>query len=284
MIEMIPFGRTGHLSTRTLFGAAALSQVTQAQADQTLDILLQYGVNHIDTAASYGAAELRLGPWMAKHRPGFFLATKTGERTYHKAREEIHRSLERLQVDFVDLIQLHNLVDPEEWAVAMGDDGALRALVDARAEGLARFIGVTGHGMTVAAMHLKSLERHDFDSVLLPFNYWMMRNPAYAADFEALMTVCQERDVAVQTMKTIARGPWGDRAQNRATWYEPFEDQADIERVVHWALNRPGIFLNTAGDIHLLPNVLLAASRHGRAAPTSLEDEIADMEAGPLFF
>lgn len=283
MIERIPFGRTGHDSTRTLFGAAALGQVTQDEADQTLALLLRYGVNHIDTAPSYGEAELRIGPWMAQHRQEFFLATKTGERTYEKAREEIYGSLERLRVDSVDLIQLHNLVDPREWDVAMGDGGALQAVIDARAEGLARFIGVTGHGTAVAAMHLRSLERFDFDSVLLPYNYWMMQNSQYAAEFEALLRECRQRGVAVQTIKSLSRGPWGDKAPDRATWYEPFEEQADIDRVVHWALNRPGLFLNTVGDIHLLPRVLDAASRFEPAAQAEREATVADLEGAPLF-
>jgi len=283
MIEKIPFGRTGHNSTRTLFGAAALSRVSQAEADQTFEVLLEYGVNHIDTAASYGEAELRIGPWMSQHRQAFFLATKTGERTYEKAREEIYRSLERLQVDSVDLIQLHNLVDPQEWEEAMGENGALQAAIEARAEGVVRFIGVTGHGTTIAAMHKKSLEHFDFDSVLLPYNYWMMQNPQYTADFEELVALCQKRNVAVQTIKSIARGPWGDKAQNRATWYEPFEGQEDINRAVHWAMSRPYFFLNTAGDIHLLPLVLDAASRFEPATQLEVDEEVAELDAEPLF-
>ncbi len=281
MIETIPFGRTGHNSTRTLFGAAALSNVSQADADRTLQVLLRYGVNHIDTAASYGEAELRIGPWMAAHRQDFFLATKTGERTYAKAKEEIQRSLERLQVDSVDLIQLHHLVEPEEWDIAMNEGGALQAAVEARDQGLVRFIGVTGHGTTVAAMHMRSLAQFSFDSVLLPYNYWMMQNPQYAAEFRALYKMCQERQVAVQTIKSLARGPWGEKAQNRSTWYEPFEDQADIDRVTHWALDLPQAFINTAGDIDLLPRVLEAASQHraGRVA----EPDLSQLQAEPLF-
>jgi aryl-alcohol dehydrogenase-like predicted oxidoreductase len=284
MIEKFPFGRTGHLSTRTVFGAAALSQVTQAEADNTLDVLLRYGVNHIDTAASYGEAELRIGPWMARHRPHFFLATKTGERTYQKARDEIHRSLERLQVEHVDLLQLHNLVDPGEWETALGPGGALEAAIEARQQGLVRFIGVTGHGLTVAAMHRRALERFDFDSVLLQYNYLVMQNSQYAADFESLLTLCQERNVAVQTIKSITRGPWGDKPHNRATWYEPLEDQAEIDHAVHWVLSRPGIFLATVGDIHLLPKVLDAADRFPVAlSPEQLEAEVAGIELEPLF-
>ncbi len=261
MIPTEVFGRTGHVSTRTLFGAAALGHVTQDEADRTMELLLQYGVNHVDTAASYGDSELRLGPWMARLRDRFFLATKTGERTYAAAHDQIRRSLERLQVSQVDLIQLHNLAQPDEWEVAMGPDGALRAAIEAREEGLVRFIGVTGHGLGIARMHLRSLERFDFDSVLLPYNYVLMQNPQYAADFEALVALCRQRNVAVQTIKSITLAPWGDRPHTAATWYEPLTEQPDIDRAVHWVLGRPGLFLNTVGDVHLLPKVLDAASR-----------------------
>lgn len=284
MIAKQPFGRTGHMSTRTIFGAAALSRVTQEEADRTLELLLTYGVNHIDTAASYGDAELRIGPWMAQYRQQFFLATKTGRRTYQEARDEFHRSLERLRVDRVDLLQLHNLVDPQEWEVAMGPGGALEAAVEAREQGLVRFLGVTGHGVTVAAMHKRSLERFDFDSVLLPYNYVMMQNPQYAADFEALMALCQARNVAVQTIKSITRAPWGDKPHTAATWYEPLEDQADIDKAVHWVLGRPGIFLNTVGDIHVLPKVLDAADRF-QAPPSDAEmrELMEKLAMEPLF-
>ena len=261
MIPTIPFGRTGHDSTRIIFGAAALSAVSQADADQTMELVMRHAINHIDVAASYGDAELRLGPWMEQHRDAFFLATKTGERTRQAAYDEIQRSLERLRVDHVDLIQLHNLVDEDEWATALGPGGALEAAIRARDEGLVRFIGVTGHGTAVAARHLQSLERFDFDSVLLPYNYPMMANPQYAADFEDLITLCQQRNVAVQTIKAITRAPWGDRPHTTATWYEPLQDQDSIDMTVNWVLGRDGIFLNTVGDIHVLPKVLDAAER-----------------------
>lgn len=269
-IEKRLFGRTGHMSTVTLFGAAALGSVSQADADRTLDLLLEYGVNHIDTAASYGDAELRIGPWMARHRKDFFLATKTGQRTYAAAREEIHRSLDRLRVDSVDLIQLHALVHPDEWDTAMGPGGALEACIEAREQGLVRFIGVTGHGRTIAAMHRRSLERFDFDSVLLPYSYTVMQDEVYEHDFELLFKMCQERNVAVQTIKTITRGPWATTERTRSTWYQPLEAQSDIDLAVHWAMGRPGIFLNTVGDIHLLPRVLDAAARYERR-PTDEE-------------
>ncbi len=273
MIPQQAFGSTEHQSTRTIFGAAAFSRVSQGEADRTLDVLLKYGVNHIDTAARYGDSELRIGPWMARYRHHFFLATKTRERTYQGAWDNLRRSLERLQVDRVDLLQLHNLVDPDEWAVALGAGGALEAAIEARDQGLTRFIGVTGHGVTIPAMHLRSLERFDFDSVLLPYNYLMMQNPDYAADVEQLLAVCAQRQIAVQTIKSLARGPWDDTPRTRSTWYEPLEEQADIDGAVHWVFSRPGIFLNTTGDIHLLPKVLDAASRF-RTGPS-----VPDMQA-----
>src|SRR5215472_6310251 len=260
MIEKRPFGRTGHMSTVTLFGAAALSRATQAEADRVLDVLLKYGVNHIDVAARYGDAELRIGSWMAQHRQDFFLATKTGKRLYQDARDEIHRSLERLRVDAVDLIQLHALFHPDDWDLAMGPGGALEAAIEAREQGLVRFIGVTGHGWTIAAMHKRSLERFDFDSILLPYNYVMYQNERYREDFDTVVQLCHERQVAVQTIKAIARGPWATTDRTHTTWYQPLEAQADIDRGVHWILGLPNIFINTVGDLAVLPKMLEAAS------------------------
>lgn len=284
MIATQQFGRTGHDSTRLIFGAAALGSVTQDDADRTLAYLVEHGINHIDTAASYGDAELRLGPFLEHHRARFFLATKTGERTREPAYVEINRSLERMRVDSVDLIQLHNLVDEDEWATAFAHGGALEAAIRARDEGLARFIGVTGHGVTVARQHLRSLAEFDFDSVLLPYNFPMTRNPEYLAEFEELLAVCEERGVAVQTIKSITRAPWGDREQTTTTWYEPLQDPAAIETAVSWVLGRPGIFLNTASDIRLLPLIVDAAERFSGRPD---EEEMARLEAAwgmePLF-
>jgi len=255
------FGRTGHSSSRTIFGAAALSKVTQAAADRTLEVLLRHGVNHIDVAASYGDAELRIAPWLKREPKRFFLATKTGERTAKRAREELHRSLDRLGVDHVDLWQLHNLADPIEWDTALSPGGVIEAAVEARAQGLIKWIGVTGHGAQIAANHRRSLARFDFDSVLLPFNFVTMQLPYYAENFEALTRTCAERNVAVQTIKSIAAKPWLGRERTHTTWYEPLEDQADIDLAVWWVLGRRGVFLNTAGDIDLLPRMLDAAER-----------------------
>jgi aryl-alcohol dehydrogenase-like predicted oxidoreductase len=284
VIAKAPFGGTGHESTRTLFGAAALGSLSQAEADPTLELLLEHDVNHIDTAASYGDAELRLAPWLAQHRDRFFLATKTGQRDRAGAREEIRRSLDRLGVDRLDLLQLHNLVDVIEWEFALREGGALEAAVEARDEGLVRFIGVTGHGLTVARMHLRSLERFPFDSVLLPYSYVQMRDERYASDFEALATVCADRGVALQTIKAISLAPWDGRKQTSATWYEPLREQNEIDVAVHWVLGRPGVFLNTAGDVTLLPKVLDAADRYeSRPSDETMEELAARRNLVPLF-
>jgi aryl-alcohol dehydrogenase-like predicted oxidoreductase len=278
------FGRTGHASSRTIFGAAALSQVTQAAADRTLEVLLRHGVNHIDVAASYGDAELRIAPWLKREPKRFFLATKTGERTAKRAREELHRSLDRLGVDHVDLWQLHNLADPIEWDIALSPGGVIEAAVEARDQGLIKWIGVTGHGAQIAANHRRSLDRFDFDSVLLPYNFVTMQLPYYAENFEALTRTCVERKVAVQTIKSIAAKPWRGREHTRSTWYEPLSDQADIDLAVWWVLGRPGVFLNTAGDIDLLPRVLDAAERfEKRPTDAQMTTMLERTRAEPLF-
>ena len=284
MIPRQQFGSTGHESTRTIFGAAALGRAQDEEAAPVLELLLEHGINHIDTAAMYGRSERRVGTWMDRHRNDFFLATKTGERTYQKARDQFHHSLERLRVDSVDLLQLHNLVEPAEWETALGPGGALEAAVEAREQGLVRFIGVTGHGITVAAMHLRSLERFPFDSVLLPYNVPMMQNTQYASDFEALAAVCAERGVAMQTIKGITLRPWDEREHTHDTWYEPLSDQADIDLAVHWVLGRPNVFLNTAADMSLLPRVFDAASRASDTPSDSEMQALVERRSmAPLF-
>lgn len=284
MIDKASFGRTGHLSTRAILGAAAFGEVTQDEADAALELAFSQGVNHIDTAASYGDSELRLGSWIRRHGRPSFLATKTGERTASKARDQFHRSLERLNVDRVDLLQLHNLVDPVEWDTALGPGGALESAIQAREEGLVRFIGITGHGLSVASMHRRALERFDFDTVLLPYSYILAQIPQYKADFDALLSLCQSRNVAVQTIKSTVRAPWGDRPHTRATWYEPLENQADVDRAVQWVLAHPGVFLITAGDIHIMPKVLQAAGNFS-AVPSGdeMHAQVVRLGMAPLF-
>ena len=284
MIERAPFGATGHESSRAIFGAAALGSVTKREADSTLELLLSHGVNHIDVAASYGDAELRIATWLRRHEGGFFVATKTDERTYRGAREEIRRSLDRLGVDHVDSIQLHNLVDVIEWETALGADGALEAAIEAREEGLVRFIGVTGHGLSVPEVHRRSLERFPFDSVLCPYNYVQMQDERYAETFERLATVCKERNVALQTIKSLASRRWDGRAATAATWYEPLRDQADIDLAAHYVLGRPEAFLLTTGDIEILPRLLDAVERfQRRPSDEEMAELTAQRELAPLF-
>src|SRR5215213_4579516 len=284
MIPRAPFGATGHESTRVIFGAAALARVSKGDADRALDLLLEHGVNHIDVAASYGDAELRIAPWLRRHPGTFFVATKTEKRDYRGAREQIHRSFDRLGVDRVDLIQLHNLVDVIEWETALGSGGALEAAIEAREEGLVRFIGVTGHGLSVPEMHRRSLERFPFDSVLAPYNYVQMQDPRYAETFEALAAVCAERNVALQTIKSLQSRRWDGREHTASTWYEPLREQEDIDLAAHWVLGRPEAFLLTTGDVDILPRLLDAAERFElRPSDEAMATLAARAEAEPLF-
>lgn len=265
MIDRAEFGRTGHHSTRIIFGAAALGTMRQDRADQVLEVLDAHGVNHLDTAAGYGDSELRLAPWLAGRRDQFFLATKTGERSGDSARASLERSLTRLGTDHVDLIQLHNLVEEDEWQKAHGPGGALEALVKARDEGLTRFIGVTGHGLRIAAMHRRSLERFDYDSVLLPFNYALLDDDTYRDACTALLATCAERRVAVQTIKSAARRRWApDDSSPHYSWYEPMSEGQALARSVQWVLGGGAfdgqLFVNSSSDARLLPSILQAAA------------------------
>jgi aryl-alcohol dehydrogenase-like predicted oxidoreductase len=283
-MEHAPFGRTGYESSRVIFGAAALAAMRQEKADRILELLLAHGVNHIDTAASYGDSELRVGTWMARHRERFFLATKTGDRTADGARASVQRSLERLRVERIDLIQLHNLVEEGEWETALGPGGALEALVEARERDQVRFIGVTGHGTRVAEMHRRSLERFPFDAVLFPYNVTMLASPAYAADVGALLALCHARGIAVQTIKSIARRRWQGEGERRFSWYEPLTDPDAIRRAVHFVLARPGLFLNSSSDATLLPCILEAAAEPVIAPPAAeLAADVARFDMQPLF-
>jgi aryl-alcohol dehydrogenase-like predicted oxidoreductase len=283
-IPLLPFGRTGHESTRIIFGAAALSRVNQDVADQALEVLLEHDVNHIDVAASYGDAELRVAPWLKRYPNRFFVATKTNKRRAEDAREELERSLDRLQVERVDLWQLHNLADPIEWDVALSPGGVIDAAVEAREQGLVCFIGVTGHGAQIAANHRRSLRRFDFDSVLLPYNYLTLQSPYYHENFHALKATCQERNTAVQTIKSLAYRPWSGRERTNSTWYQPLQDQPEIDTAVHWALGEPGIFVISSGDVNLLPKILDAAERYdARPTDTDMQHMVDRLQMEPLF-
>jgi aryl-alcohol dehydrogenase-like predicted oxidoreductase len=283
-IKTLPFGSTGHMSTRTIFGSFTLFKKSREKADAVLELLLKYGVNHIDTAPSYGDAELNIGPWMKQHRKDFFLATKIERRTYPDAREQFHRSLERLQVDSVDLLQLHNLTDIVGQEVVMGPGGAMEFLIEAKERGLTRFIGITGHGIQAPQMHKRSLEQFKFDSVLMPCNYPLMQNEDYAGEFNDLVFYCKQNGIAVQTIKSIARGYWGDRQRTHITWYEPLSDKEAISKFVHYVLSIPDIFLITAGDRQVLPVILEAAAKFQDSPPDEVMQKLVEKHSiEPIF-
>ena len=285
MIDKAPFGSTGHDSSRVIFGAAALGAMRQEKADATLSMLDIYGINHIDVAASYGDAELRLAPFLKTRRKDFFLATKTGLRTKDKALEQIEASLQRMEVDQIDLIQMHNLTNQRDWDVAMGPGGALEALVEAKERGWVRFLGVTGHGTYAPGMHKQSLEAFPFDSILVPYNFSMMSNPQYAADFEALYELCQTRGVAMQTIKGIALRRWReDDPERHFSWYKPIREAEPLKRAVDYVLDRADVFLNSTSDASLLEHVLAAAAAPG-TNPTAAEMQADADQLGvePLF-
>ncbi len=259
MIETMQFGGTGHASSRTIFGSAALWSVSQHEADKAFDLLESYGVNHIDTARSYGDAEVRIGSWMRRHRSRFFLATKTGKRTKDEALQELSESLDRLQTDHVDLWQFHSLTDEKEWETVFQEGGALEAALEAKRQGMIRYIGVTGHGLDAPKMHLKSLGRFDFDSVLFPYNYPLMQDSGYARSAEELLQLCSKKKIAAQTIKSLARRNAQEGSHPYTTWYEPLDEQEAVELAVLWVLKDPRVFLNTTGDLTLLPKVLQAA-------------------------
>ncbi len=269
MIERAPFGRTGHHSSRLVFGAAALATADDARADRALGMVLEAGVNHLDTAASYGCAEERMGPWISRHRGEVFLATKTGKRTRNEAMAELERSLRLLRTDHVDLWQMHCLVDEVEWETAFGPGGVLEAMIEAKEKGMTRFLGVTGHGKAAPAMHLRSIRRFGFDSVLFPWNWCLSLDADYAASVRELIAACRDRRIAVQLIKAFCRRPWGERERTRTTWYEPVVEPRDVEAVLGWAFAVPGAFVPSAGDTGLLPTILAAAA----AAPVRPSEE-----------
>lgn len=276
-MEKRRLGRLGYMSSPVMFGAASLGNVAQKEADSSIQYALDHGVNHFDTAASYGDAELRMGPWMPKVRDQIFLATKTGERTKEKAYQEIHKSLERLQVDNVDLIQLHGVVNIDDLDKCTAKGGALEAALQAKEEGLVKAIGITGHGHSAPSTHLEALKRYPFDAVLTPLNYKLYSMPEYRSDFDALREETQRQDVALRVIKAVAKGPWDvNQERNYATWYEPFDVQKIIDACVTFVMSMEGVCgFASAGDVHLFPKIIDAVERVGQMSMEEVDDVLS---------
>ncbi len=257
-METRRLGRTGHMSTVAIFGAFAVSQATQREADRVMEAIMVAGVNHIDVAPSYGLAEERLGPWLARERERFFLGCKTTERTKEGAATEMRRSLDQLQVDRFDLYQLHAVTTFKELDQVTQAGGALEAIIEGREAGLTDYIGITGHGVEAPAVFLEALRRFDFDTVLFPINFVMYANPDYRKDAEDLLQICHEKEVGTMIIKSIARGPWGEQPKRYNTWYWPFTDAQSIQRAINFVLSQEVTGLCTVGDASILTDVLLA--------------------------
>lgn len=283
-MEKRRFGRTGHMSTVAIFGAAAFWEISQADADKVMEQVIEAGVNHIDIAPSYGQAEERVGPWMPRERGRFFLGCKTTERTKQGAWDEMQQSLKRLQTESFDLYQCHAVTTMEELDAVTMKGGALEAFVEARQRGLVKFIGITGHGTDAPKIYLEALRRFDFDSVLFPLNFAQMANPEYRKNAEELIAVCKAKDVGTMVIKSITKGPWGEKRHTATTWYEPFEQMDEIQRAVNFALSFQVTGLCTAGDTRILSLVLQACENFRQLPPTDLEAMIqSGKQYEPLF-
>jgi aryl-alcohol dehydrogenase-like predicted oxidoreductase len=283
-METRRFGRSGHLSSVAILGAAAFWDEEQSQVDESMQLAIKHGINHIDVAPSYGKAEERLGPWLQRERERFFVGCKTMERTREEAAAELARSLKRLRIEAFDLYQIHEITNMSELDQVTGPGGALEAALQARAAGLTRYIGITGHGVDSPAIFCEALERFDFDSVLFPLNYVQYANPVYRRNSETLLKLCQARDVGVMAIKSITRGPWGQLPHSYNTWYQPFDDLENIQQAVNFTLSQAVTGICTAGDVRILPLVLQACENFTPLAP---EDQEALVETGkglvPLF-
>ena len=284
-MEKRRFGRTGHMSTVGILGAFAFSDVTQEEADEAMKMVIEAGINHIDVAPTYGEAELRLGPWLARVRDRFFVGCKTMERTRKGAAQEMRRSLERLQMDRFDLYQLHAVTSMKELDQVTGPDGALQAIVEARDQGLTRFIGITGHGLDVTTVFKEALTRFDFDSVLFSINFVLYADADYRRQAEELVRQCTIMDVGTMIIKSVAKGLWGDdEPKSYNTWYKPFDEPNRIQDGVNFALSQDVTGLCTVGDVTLLPSFVEACERFKRMKEHEQEALIATTdEYRPIF-
>jgi aryl-alcohol dehydrogenase-like predicted oxidoreductase len=284
-VEKRRLGRTGHLSTVAVMGCAALWDIDQAGADAALDLALERGVNHLDVAPQYGLAQERLGPWLESRRDRFFLGCKTLERTRTGAWADLRRSLELLRTDRFDLYQLHAVCTLEDLNQALAPGGAIETLVEAREQGLTRFLGITGHGMQAPATHAAALERFDFDTVMTPIYPTLYAHDGYRRDIEHLLRLTQDRDVGVMVIKSAGRRRWPEGVKRYNTWYEPYDTQPEIDRGIRFALSQPGVTaIATAGDVRLLPMVLDAAERFLPMTQQEQAEAIAQTAAEALFF
>ena len=283
-METRRFGRSGHLSTVAIFGAAAFWEISQAEADKVMEMVIEAGINHIDVAPSYGQAEIRIGPWMPRERKRFFLGCKTMERTRAGAWQEMQKSLKLLQTESFDLYQAHAVTSMEELDQVTMKGGALEAMIQAKQAGLTKYLGITGHGVNAPAIYLEALRRFDFDSVLFPLNFVQMANPEYRKNAEELIAECVKKDIGMMIIKSITRGPWGEKSHTATTWYEPFDQAAEIQQAINFVLSYPVTGICSAGDTQILPLVLEACQKFTRLSNIDMENLISSgSNFQPLF-
>ena len=209
-METRRLGKTEHKSTIVTFGAYSIGKVSQNEADLAIQMCLDYGVNHIDIAPGYADSMERVASWMPKLRSEMFLGCKTPMRTRDEAWRNVEDIMKRMNVDSFDLFQLHSVIDMDTLDVVMGPNGAIETLIEMRDQGITKFLGITGHGPTVAQTHLEALNRFDFDTVMFPVNVAMYKGQEYKNNAEKLIKECHRKDVGIQCIKMIARGGWGD--------------------------------------------------------------------------
>lgn len=280
-MEKRRLGRTGHESTVVTFGTAGIGRVSQSVADTAVERILEHGVNHIDIAPTYGEAMERMAPWMPKIRDSMFLGAKTRERTRKAAWQNIESCMQRLGVDSFDLFQLHSVGTMDDLDAVTGSGGALEALVELRERGLTQWVGITGHGPDAPRVHLEALRRFDFDTVMFPLNATLWRNPAYREHAAELLSVANDRDVGIHTIKMLARGGWGEREREHSTWYDPHREQWEIDGALWWLLSQSMHTAPSVGDVRILPRALDAAERF-RPLSADEQADVVGRQSPPL--
>ncbi|MFC1995180.1 aldo/keto reductase [Chloroflexota bacterium] len=278
-MEKRRLGKTEHMSSILTFGGAAIGHCTQYEAESAIELALEHSINHFDVAPSYGNAEVLLGPWMGKHHKEIFLGCKTTERTKAGAHDSFQRSLERLKIDSFDLFQFHGVNDFEALDTILGKGGALEAILEAKEQKLAKYIGITGHHPSV---QLEALNRFPFDTVLFPLNRVLAALKNDYSDFSVLLDQAKQKDVGMIAIKAITKKPWQQETHKYHTWYEPFDTQIEIDKSIWYVLSQGITTMPMSSDVTLWPMLISAAERFQKmdeAEQAAAVSEVAQYES-----